>query len=180
MKFKVGDKVIVIHDMHKGCIGVVREVYDDPDDNHGFCYDVKFETPIDGCIWADGFNEDEIELIENNPPVTIKMTKEGYMKFHQECCDKMVSITKAKNSDYTGNTDDPFANFTQVEKAGICSTEVGFLTRMSDKMSRINSYVQKGDLLVKDESVLDTLLDLANYSILFAGYLKSKKDAQNS
>lgn len=104
------------------------------------------------------------------------MTKEEYFKFHESCVQNMVEITKKKNHDYTGATDDPFANFTLVERAGITKTEVGFLTRMSDKMSRINSFVQKGTLLVEDESVHDTLMDLANYCILMSGYIKSRKD----
>jgi hypothetical protein len=46
---------------------------------------------------------------------------------------------------------------------------------MMDKISRIASFIKKGTLEVKDESVKDTLMDLANYCILFAGYLESKK-----
>lgn len=110
---------------------------------------------------------------------TNKMTKEQYFQFHKQCTDKMTAITKAKNADYTGKGDDPFSNFTRVEAVGICSTEQGFLTRMMDKISRINSFVQKGVLEVKDESIEDTLLDLANYSILFAGYIKSVKENKN-
>jgi len=87
----------------------------------------------------------------------------------------MHSITKAKNSDYTGNSDDPFENFTICERIGIATTEQGFLTRMTDKLSRVNTFAQNGQLLVKDESVEDTLFDLANYCLLFAGYLRSKK-----
>lgn len=104
------------------------------------------------------------------------MTKEEYFKFHQECTAKMTAITKAKNADYTGTGDNPFANFTRVEALGICSTEQGFLTRMMDKMCRLNSFAQKGVLEVKDESVEDTLLDLANYALLMAGYIRSKRD----
>lgn len=103
------------------------------------------------------------------------MTKEEYMQFHQDCCAKMVAVTKAKNADYTGTSGDPFANFSRVESIGICSTEQGFLTRMFDKFSRITSFVQKGVLQVKDESVEDTLIDLANYCILMAGYIRSKR-----
>ncbi len=104
------------------------------------------------------------------------MTREEYLAFHRKCCDLMVVITTAKNADYCGLAKSPFANFEKVEDLGICSTEQGFLTRMMDKFMRINSFVQKGVLEVKDESIEDTLLDLANYSILFAGYIRSKKD----
>lgn len=105
------------------------------------------------------------------------MTKDEYIIFHKECCDRMVDVTKKKNADYTGGSDDPFANFVQIGSLVQIPNviEVGFLTRMSDKFSRIGSFITKGMLQVKDESVEDTLIDLANYCILFAGYLKSKK-----
>jgi hypothetical protein len=103
------------------------------------------------------------------------MTKAEYFEFHSQCTAAMLTITRAKNADYTGTGDNPFANFSRVEAMGICSTEQGFLTRMSDKLSRLASYCQRGELSVKDESVEDTLLDLANYCILMAGYLKGKK-----
>ena len=105
------------------------------------------------------------------------VNKVEYIKYHADCCARMVEITKAKNADYTGTVDNPFANFTSVEVEGICSTEQGFLVRMKDKFARIKSFVQKGVLEVKDESVEDTLLDLANYCILMAGYIKAKKAA---
>lgn len=104
------------------------------------------------------------------------MTKEAYLKFHRECCDRMVEITAKKNADYTGGYPCPFGNFTEVERTGTCETEVGFLVRMSDKFSRIRSFVKIGTLKVKDETVEDTLLDLANYCVLMAGYIRSKKD----
>lgn len=102
------------------------------------------------------------------------MNQQEYLDFHSDCCARLVEITKAKNTDYGGGGSDPFYNFTNVEKLGIASTEQGFLTRMTDKLARITSFVQKGDLQVKSESVEDTLLDLANYSILLAGYLRHK------
>ena len=107
------------------------------------------------------------------------MTKEEYMKFHADCCAKMMEVTKAKKSDYTGDNTDPFSNFQQIGHLIQMPSvvEIGFLTRMSDKISRIGSFVTKGTLLVKDESVEDTLIDLANYCLLFAGYLRSKKKA---
>jgi hypothetical protein len=103
------------------------------------------------------------------------MNKDQYLKFHAECCESLMEITKKKNHDYTGDSNDPFFNFTRVENLGICSTEQGFLTRMTDKMSRITTFVNKGILQVEDEKVTDTLLDLANYAILMAGYIESKR-----
>jgi hypothetical protein len=103
------------------------------------------------------------------------MTKDEYMAYHQSMCDRMVETTRVKNADYTGTNPDPFANFGVVDILGITSGEIGFMVRMTDKFMRIRSFVQKGILLVKDESIEDTLIDLANYCILFAGYIRSKK-----
>jgi hypothetical protein len=102
------------------------------------------------------------------------MTKQQYFEFSKAFFGECLAIAEKKNADYTGVNQDPFANFKSVESLGI-STEAGFLTRMMDKMARIGSFVAKGELLVKDESVKDTLRDLANYACLLAGYIETKK-----
>lgn len=102
------------------------------------------------------------------------MNKQDYFDFADCFFENCIQISKKKNADYTGINQDPFANFKSVEALGI-STEAGFLTRMMDKMARIGSFISKGELQVKDESVTDTLSDLANYSCLLAAYIKSKK-----
>lgn len=105
------------------------------------------------------------------------MTKDQYLAYHASMCQRMIETTIAKNADYTGDSADPFNNFTRVELGfGVTTTEIGFFVRLTDKFSRIASFIQKGVLLVKDESIEDTLIDLANYCILFAGYIKSKKE----
>lgn len=107
------------------------------------------------------------------------MTKDDYFKYHEAMCKRMIETTRAKNNDYTGASTDPFFNFRLVEDGySVCTTEQGFFTRLSDKFSRIASFVKKGVLLVKDESIEDTLIDMANYCILFAGYIKSKRNTQ--
>lgn len=101
------------------------------------------------------------------------MTKQNYFDFAESFFAECLATSQKKNSDYTGGSEDPFANFKSVESLGI-PTEIGFLTRMMDKMKRISSFVEQGTLQVKDESVTDTLQDLANYACLMAGYIKSK------
>ena len=73
------------------------------------------------------------------------MTKEEFFIFFKQTTDNMYNISRSKNSDYTGLGVSPYANFERVEQLGICTTEQGFLTRMSDKLSRIASYCAKGD-----------------------------------
>lgn len=105
------------------------------------------------------------------------MTREQFLQYQKEICAKMISIAEKKNADYAGKGGNAFNNFTRVEALGIATAEQGFLTRMTDKLSRVISFMQNGELQVKDESVEDSLIDLANYAVLMAGYLKSKKDA---
>jgi len=102
------------------------------------------------------------------------MTKNEFFVFQEKFFAECADISKKKNADYTGDSASPFANFTSVESVRV-KTEQGFLTRMMDKMSRLGSFVEKGELQVKDESVQDTLKDLANYSCLLAAYIQSKK-----
>lgn len=69
--------------------------------------------------------------------------------------DEMYDIYIAKNSDYGSSVSDTYKDF------GL----VSFLVRMQDKMNRLKT-LNKKESLVKDEKIEDTLLDLANYSIL--------------
>lgn len=47
--------------------------------------------------------------------------------------------------------------------------------RLGDKFNRISSLIKRGELKENDESLEDTLLDLAGYSILGLKYLKEHK-----
>lgn len=86
----------------------------------------------------------------------------------------MSETTERKNKDYAGGGD-AFANFRMCEELGLCSVEKGILVRMSDKMSRIANLLDK-EAAVKDESVTDTLLDLAVYSIILKIYMEENQD----
>lgn len=87
----------------------------------------------------------------------------------------MHRVTIQKNADYTGDNPDAFWNFMLGEHMGVGTTEQGFLFRMTDKMSRIIGIVRTGVTKVKDETIEDTLIDLANYCLLMAGYISDKK-----
>jgi hypothetical protein len=105
------------------------------------------------------------------------MDRDELLAHHKALCNKAFSLMQRKNADYAGKGgDEPFANFTRCEAMGICKTEAGMLVRMTDKMSRLSSFVESGTLEVKDESVEDTCLDLINYSVLFYAFLQSKKE----
>lgn len=92
----------------------------------------------------------------------------------QRLHDEAMEISIRKNNDYAGEGD-PFKNFTMCEKIGICSTEKGILVRMTDKLQRIANLLDK-EAQVKDESINDTLSDLANYALILRVYIESKKN----
>ena len=105
------------------------------------------------------------------------MNTPEFLEWHKQICEKLHNTVKAKNEDYGATTNNPFHNFQTVEREGICSTEQGFMTRMMDKMSRVKSLcIYNKQAKVKDEAIEDTLLDLANYSLLLAAYIKAKNE----
>jgi len=98
----------------------------------------------------------------------------GHPMFY-ELLQKMADIHSVKNQDYGGGN--PLGNFEESKKFGI-DPFMGVLVRLSDKWSRICSLAKKKNMegAVKDESIEDTLIDLANYSILA---LVIKKEMEN-
>ena len=108
------------------------------------------------------------------------MTRDELLAFHGELCKAARDLMSLKNRDYAGKDGvEPFANFTRVEAMGICKTEQGFLVRLTDKMSRLSSFIHAGKMNVQDESLMDTCVDVINYMVLLAAYLKDKDSKSN-
>lgn len=109
------------------------------------------------------------------------MDKEVFKKDFRTTLEYMFDIMVKKNSDYSGwdSCSNPFKNFQLVEQLGVSSVEQGFLVRMCDKMSRITSLIDN-EAKVSDESICDTLTDLANYAIIMSLYVKSKKTTRDN
>ena len=101
------------------------------------------------------------------------MDRKGFKEWFSSTLEEMYRIMEAKNADYA-NDANPFSNFKLVEDLWIVSLEKGILVRMSDKMSRIANLLENKEAKVKDESIRDTLLDLANYSIILSLFLNEK------
>lgn len=103
------------------------------------------------------------------------MNRQQYLDFHKALCEEARNLSERKNHDYAGRGgEQPFANFQRCEALGICSTERGFLVRMTDKMSRLASFAEAGKFQVADEKVRDTCIDLINYTALLLAYIDSK------
>jgi len=104
------------------------------------------------------------------------MTRDELLMYHDELCTAAKDLMSLKNRDYAGNHgNEPFANFTRVEAMGICTTEQGFMTRITDKMSRLSSFIDCGKMHVANESFNDTIVDVINYMVLLSAYLKDKE-----
>ena len=108
------------------------------------------------------------------------MTRDELLRFHEQLCNEGRDLMNLKNRDYAGNHGtEPFANFTRCEAMGICDTEQGFMVRITDKMSRLSSFLDSGKMHVEDESFKDTVIDVINYMVLLAAYTKEKDEKQD-
>ena len=100
------------------------------------------------------------------------MEQKVFLKHFKKTLDDNYAIIEKKNTDYATDKE-AFLNFKACEIFNI-PVETGIVVRMCDKMSRISNLIYK-EAAVKDESVLDTLQDLANYAIILKIYLEHEK-----
>lgn len=99
-----------------------------------------------------------------------KLEDDGYLKripleahrkpidrvvIHKKICKEMTDLYERKNHDYG----DSFAKLRNELPNAI-------LVRIYDKYSRLKTLMQGVDQKVKDESIDDTLMDVANYCIM--------------
>ena len=89
---------------------------------------------------------------------------------HKELCEQLNETYARKNSDYGNSFGETF------DKLGIISA----ITRISDKYNRLCALATKPEeeRKVKDESITDTLLDMANYCIMTV--IELHKDENNN
>lgn len=87
----------------------------------------------------------------------------GHSRFY-ELLWEIAEIHGRKNKDYAG-TEHPLSNLKESERFGIPAWK-GTLVRMSDKWDRIVNLAKHNNPAVKSESITDTLMDLAVYSLL--------------
>lgn len=86
----------------------------------------------------------------------------------------LITLQLNKGHDYSGD-EDIFANLRSCRSLGVAPW-VGVMIRISDKVSRLSSFAKAGILKVKDESVMDTFMDLANYALLGLRMFKEEKN----
>ena len=184
MKFNLGDKVKI---KSNGVVGIIiargyNEYLDENDKQQSF---EEYQIEADKYYQC---NEDEIELcnpiIEEGEyltkdimdckmfveltgslkPQEIKNVKveddviNPFMEEYERIVNETVELCKRKNADYGSSVQDTY------EKFG----DVSYLVRITDKYNRICSLLENGKVEVRDESITDTIVDLANYCFLWA------------
>jgi len=88
------------------------------------------------------------------------MSKERF----NEIVNEMVELHDKKNHDYAG--DEYLSNFLMCEKHMGIPGWIGCIIRLSDKMARIMNLAKTDEISVGDETITDTLMDLAVYAII--------------
>lgn len=93
------------------------------------------------------------------------------VKMHKSLCEELNKTYENKNHDYGDSFGETF------NKLGIISA----VTRISDKYNRLVSLCTKTEeeMMVKDESIQDTLLDMANYCMMTVIELRRNKHNKN-
>jgi hypothetical protein len=97
------------------------------------------------------------------------MTRQELIDLHKDTCKQCRKLMKRKNQDYAGDAD-ALANFRSSITVGVPPAK-GILMRMIDKMKRVQSFVERGDLKVEGEPVEDACDDLLNYALLLKATL---------
>lgn len=93
-------------------------------------------------------------------------THEDLLMLHDQISQQAWELMKKKNHDYS-SVADPFQNFRAFGSYGV-------LVRLSDKIARLRTFEEKGILMVKDETILDTVQDICNYAIIYYAMCKEK------
>lgn len=114
---------------------------------------------VDGLAYCERCNP----LIEKVKPETEAAKLFGHPRFY-EILKQMEELHSRKNHDYAG-TSDPLKNLRACERLEL-KPFIGVMVRLQDKWSRLEEFVKSGTLMVKGESVIDTLMDNAVYSVL--------------
>ena len=94
-----------------------------------------------------------LELINNTK---IKPSEDSKTKKHKLMCEKLNALYEAKNADYGDSFGKSYKEY------GLTMSCI----RLEDKLNRLKSLNFSRSIKVKDESIEDTLMDLANYAIM--------------
>ena len=105
------------------------------------------------------------------------MDRGELLDLHVRLCFEAKHLMESKGHDYAPDGADPFKNFRLCNAVGLCDTLTGVAVRLGDKYSRLITAITKDELKVKDEGVLDTILDAINYNILIYALYQERTEA---
>lgn len=111
------------------------------------------DNPMSNFNWTPGTTLATLQEIVHNGVFNGR-------SFESICCE-LIALHECKNKDYGG------AFYNTMRKFGIAA----LLIRLDDKLSRLISVTKNGNNEVTDESIEDTLKDLACYAIMGLKYL---------
>lgn len=159
MEYKIGDVVRIkdnlqVGEKYGGC-----NVIDDM---------LKYRGMVDTIEYID--KEGDYHLANDNnpyvwnkdmlePALTVKQAKMDRLDIYKYIINNLEETYKAKNNDYGNSVADTY------EKFG----DLSFLVRITDKYNRLMTLCNPNapEQMVKDEKIDDTILDLANYCLLW-------------
>ena len=131
--------------------------------------DHKFYLPSSNAI----LNDEELicpHCRSNNiDPCKFEELGMWYDNHFKKYTDHLADILQAKNDAYG----DSFTK--SVDEDGLLVLKI----RLGDKFNRISELIKRDELKENDESLEDTLLDMAGYSILGLKWLKEHKNETN-
>ena len=78
------------------------------------------------------------------------------VQLHKKICGELTTLFERKNHDYGDSFHQTFV------EEGMAMARI----RLGDKFSRFKTLSRGGEQKVNDESIRDTLIDLANYAIM--------------
>lgn len=110
---------------------------------------------------------DEVESFVSGKPA-------GGHPEYLKLLDEMRALHQRKAADY-GRGADPFANVRSSGEFGIPAW-VGVMVRTNDKLHRVKSFIANGSL--KNESIDDSLMDLAAYALIALVLLREGRAAE--
>lgn len=87
---------------------------------------------------------------------------------HAEICKEINNLYERKNHDYGDSFHQTFV------EEGMAMARI----RLGDKFSRFKTLSRGGEQKVNDESIRDTLIDLANYAIMTVVEMEVADDAE--
>lgn len=163
MEYKVGDVVRIKTNLQEGEKYGECNVIKDMLEFRGVV-DVIKSIDIDSDFYLENnpyiWNKDMVELIKQVIPLSdsesVKMDRLG---IYQYLLNNLEETYKAKNNDYGNSFADTY------EKFGC----VSFLVRITDEYNKLLTLCDPNipEQRVKDEKIDDTILDLANYCLLW-------------